>query len=157
MPVVDSWPLFCLNADFFAMSLDCDGGTRIVTAVQIYWGYILHVCLQLVEFICLDSWSGTSIIDWSTGGARCYIIAAKLGIRIRAHSRITALWLLSPGLSSSTLIYLGQFWYILWLNSQTKQTKGHSGMLLQTITKVTDKSHKRNTLMLPMQPNNTLF
>ena len=122
----------------------------------------LHVCLQLVEFICLDSWSGTSIIDWSTGGARCYIIAAKLGIRIRAHSWMTALELLSPGLSSSTLINLGQFWYILWLNSQTKQTKGqshiaHSGMLLQTITKVTDKSHKRNTLMLPMQPNNTLF
>ena len=51
-------------------------------------------------------------------------------------------------------------WKILvyfMVNSQTKQTKGHSGMLLQTITKVTDKSHKRNTLMLPMQPNNTLF
>ena len=30
MPVVDSWPLFGLNADFFAMSLDCDSGTNIL-------------------------------------------------------------------------------------------------------------------------------
>ena len=51
MPVVDSWPLFCLNADFFAMSLDCDSGTRIVTAVQIYWGYIISdVCRYLAMF-----------------------------------------------------------------------------------------------------------
>ena len=27
---IDSWPLFGLNADFFAMSLDCDGGTNIL-------------------------------------------------------------------------------------------------------------------------------
>ena len=56
MPVVDSWPLFCLNADFFAMSLDCDGGTRIVTAVQIYWGYILRNMGCLSTAVLVTCW-----------------------------------------------------------------------------------------------------
>ena len=37
MPVVDSWPLFGLNADFFAMLLDCDGGTNKLRIYLIWW------------------------------------------------------------------------------------------------------------------------
>ena len=47
MPVVDSWPLFGLNADF----LQC---RWIVTAVQIYCGYIKNICnCFFLEFFLL--------------------------------------------------------------------------------------------------------
>ena len=57
MPVVDSWALFGLNADFFAMSLDCDSGTNIL---RIYLNFYLCNCGVI--------WGGThEAMDWKLG------------------------------------------------------------------------------------------
>ena len=114
-----------------------------------YIAYNLHVCLQLVEFICLDSWSGTSIIDWSTGGARSYIILPL--------TRDTNTGTLK---NYGTLCCHRQLWYILVHFHFGKFWSIFAPLLVenrqkdkQTKSKVSDKSHKRNTLMLPTSSN----
>ena len=47
MPVLHSLPLFGLNADFFAMSLDCDSGTNIL------WMHLQPVVEPMDRFTAL--------------------------------------------------------------------------------------------------------
>ena len=54
MPVVDSWPLFGLYADFFAMSLDCDGGTNIL---WIYHHQVIMVLMSLFWTLLHATWT----------------------------------------------------------------------------------------------------
>ena len=42
MPVVDSWPLFGWNADFFGLSLDCDSGTNLLW-MHLQWSLTFHL------------------------------------------------------------------------------------------------------------------
>ena len=49
MPVVDSWPLFALNAEFFAMSLDCDSGTNILGMYQLCIRIMFNIKISLYQ------------------------------------------------------------------------------------------------------------
>ena len=79
MPVLHSLPLFGLNADFFAMSLDCDSGTNIL------WMHLLHLDM-LVRYIYWQFWGKNRLLTLTIFGPVRHIdvrIMTVFGIVLR--------------------------------------------------------------------------